>query len=212
MAKATLINLDRITDGNPAVASDMKANLQSLRDAVNAIDSEQIAANAVTTGKIASGAVTSDKIASGAATADKLATDAAETAKIKDLAVTTAKLAANAVTAAKTIGLAAAARGQYTGNGGSGDNAVTGLGFTPDFIFINRVNNYDTTAGFKDQAAGSPLKGPLINLNGSGATGASHTNAMQYDSGGFTIPSGKGSSEFNGSGITYSWIAIKITT
>jgi len=129
-----------------------------------AVTTNKLGALAVTAAKLASNAVETAKIKDANVTAAKLAADAVETAKIKDANVTAAKLAADLVNALASgipdgtdeflFGVAGgsgvkkaaaltmkgyfskAKAGTFAKPGGTGNSAVTGVGFTPKAIFI----------------------------------------------------------------------------
>ena len=129
-----------------------------------AVTTNKLGALAVTAAKLAADAVETAKIKDANVTAAKLAADAVETAKIKDANVTAAKLAADLVNALASgipdgtdeflFGVAGgsgvkkaaaltmkgyfskAKAGTFAKPGGTGNSAVTGVGFTPKAIFI----------------------------------------------------------------------------
>jgi hypothetical protein len=126
---ASQIDPTKPVDGIPALKSDLRDNLQTAKDEIEALQSGKadlghqhvlvdvtdagalaglnqvgtgaIADGAVTTAKIASGAVIESKIADTAITANKIATGAITESKIADAAITPDKIAGGAVTESK---------------------------------------------------------------------------------------------------------------
>jgi hypothetical protein len=124
---ASAIDPTKPVDGIPAVKSDLRDNLQTAKDEIEALQSGKadlghqhvlvdvtdagalaglhqvgtgaIADGAVTTAKIASGAVSESKIADAAITQTKIAVGAVTESKIADAAITQTKIAAGAITA-----------------------------------------------------------------------------------------------------------------
>ena len=79
----------------------------------------------------------------------------------------------------------------YTGNGtaiGSGGNAITGVGFQPDWLWIKNRSN-TTVHHLQDVVRGS-TKALYSNLTN--AEGTSAENVNSFDSDGFTVGSGTG--------------------
>jgi hypothetical protein len=123
---ASAIDATKPVDGIPALKSDLRDNLQTAKDEIEALQSGKadlghqhvlvdvtdagalaglnqvgtgaIADGAVTTAKIASGAVIESKIADTAITANKIATGAITESKIADAAITQSKIAVGAIT------------------------------------------------------------------------------------------------------------------
>jgi hypothetical protein len=213
MPLATLINIDRIAGGSPAVATDMVANLQSLRDACNGIDAEQINASAITTGKLAASSVITAKIADGALSSDaagrakmaslfvtaaKLAADACETAKIKDEAVTVNKIAPSS--------LVQLATGSYTGNGSATGPSITGVGFTPTAVFILQVSSNKSYFGFTGDGSTALYFGARSLWDNGGGVNA---DFALVNSDGFDIKLATGP---NNNTTTYYYIAFGLNT
>ena len=123
-------------DGAPAIKADLRANLQSARDEIEALqtgktdvghqhvladvtDSGALAGkDMVQSADIAAAAITTDKLATAAVGVNQIAAAAVTTAKLADAAVTSDKLAAASVTVGK-VGSAAVGTAELA------DDAVT---------------------------------------------------------------------------------------
>jgi hypothetical protein len=131
---ASQIDPTKPIDGVPAIKADLRSNLQSAKDEIEALQSgkanlghqhgladitdpgalaskNSVAAgdiddSAVTTAKIAGAAVTDSKIADAAVTQSKIAGAAVIESKIADAAITQSKIASGAVTESKIAGAA----------------------------------------------------------------------------------------------------------
>lgn len=112
---------------------------------------------------------------------------------IKDGEVTFAKLTLTSSAIAKVKFVT------YTGNGTS-SLAVTGAGFAPDFFQIVHATNDSVITGFRAQATGSPLVGPMHGSAGTGTTSGFAT-AAQWDADGITIKTSN--SLVNANGVQY---------
>lgn len=189
-------------------------------DEMKVVDVNQLADGLLTTAKIADGAVTTDKIADGAVGTAEIADGAVGTTEIADNAVGagqiadgavgTTQLASAGVTEANIAsGLLAACRiGAYTGNGNaSPGKAITGLGFKPDFVLIQKIVTNNICIGVN--AASNP--GRLSDASqGSSNANSDFTSGISYDTDGFTILTA--SDAVNGNSAFYCWIAIKANT
>ena len=209
MGFATLINLGRITKGGPAVATDMLANLTSLRDAANNVASEQILSNAITAGKINAGAVTTPKIANGALSADatgraKMAAGFVNQSLIEALAVGTAQIANEAVTVDKMgAGLMLQMfAGSYVGNGSTTGPVITGFGFQPKFVISGIAAEDPLYMGFDGDGA---TAGFMNARRSNGGAGISGPDAYEITADGFDI---KHAVTPNISGKTYYFFAL----
>ncbi len=98
MAQVSLISPAGMVAGQPAVASDLTADLAALCDAVNTVQTGQIENLAITEPKIADSAVITRTLANGV-----LSVNTEGRAKMADGFVTTAKLEDGAVTEAKVV-------------------------------------------------------------------------------------------------------------
>lgn len=195
----------------PADGVALLGDLTALETRINAVTAEQIAAGAVVQSKIAANAVITGKLADGVLSADssgraKMADAFITTAKLGALSVDTAALADGAVTLPKIATGSTILQlkvGTFAGNS-STTNAITGVGFQPDIIFVqNQSNPQFVSLGLKALASGSPVKGPfgVIQIGNLGAA------TIQYDADGFTVLTAD--SHVNGSGITYGYVCIK---
>ena len=212
MGLATLINLNRLTADQFAIASDMLANLTALRDSVNSIDAAQINANAVTTSAIAALAVT----------AGKLANNAVGTDNITDLNVTTAKLEANVLTA-DTAGRGKMADGfltalklaagsgimqisdvdSYVGDSSAPYPVVTGVGFQPKMLLTWRADVH----GLGFYVNSGAVDGGFITQGGT-RFASSYDGYYTMDPDGFTVLKNTGTF-FNDNTITHYFQAIR---
>tara|TARA_R100000654_G_scaffold2011_1_gene7273 strand:- start:78 stop:1136 length:1059 start_codon:yes stop_codon:yes gene_type:complete len=90
----------------------------------------------------------------------------------------------------------------YTGTG-SGNKAVTGVGFQPDWIWTkNRVdayghNIYDAVRGV----------GKYLTTNGNNAESAAATSLVSFDSDGFTVGTGDNVQYSSNNGVSWNWKA-----
>ena len=93
--------------------------------------------------------------------------------------------------------------GSYTGNG-SANNAITGLGFQPDWLMIKNT----TDAGNDWQIYDSVRSvGQVLLANSDSAEANNSSNFGQFDSDGFTVQSNNDGN--NKSGSTYIYMAFK---
>ena len=89
----------------------------------------------------------------------------------------------------------------YTGNGGT--NAVTGLGFQPDFVWLKRRDSsashqlYDSNRG----------TGKLLSVNNADAEQTVSTGLNSFDSDGFTLGSAGGANVSSGTFVAWCWRA-----
>lgn len=219
MALAVLTGLGEIVgDGSHyIVASDMLSNLTSLRDAANLIDTAQFNGRVVGSTEIKLGNIVTNLLASGV-----LSADTTGRGKMADGFLTTAKLEDDCLSADATgrskmedgyltwdkvatgSGLGDIKIGTYTGNGGSGDNAVTvATGHATDIWIASYAGNGNTF--FAYPGLSSPAE---VTLSGAAAYAA----AIQQDANGFTILNGKGgpANQFNVTGATYRYISIAL--
>ena len=88
----------------------------------------------------------------------------------------------------------------YSGTGSS--NAITGMGFQPDYVMIKEADGIDSWEVY-DSVRGADK---VLYPNGSNAEGTG-SNFTSFDSGGFTVSS---ATSVNESGKTYIYIAFKI--
>jgi hypothetical protein len=130
------IDPTRPIDGAPAIKADLRANLQSAKDEIEALQTgktdfghQHVLADVTDSGALASkNIVQSDDIATAAITTEKLAAAAVGGTELADAVVTTLKLADGAITSEKlaaasvTVGKIAAAA---VGTAELADNAVT---------------------------------------------------------------------------------------
>ena len=94
----------------------------------------------------------------------------------------------------------------YTGNGtaiGSGGNAITGVGFQPDWVWIK--NRSGTTAHHLQDVVRGPTKAVYSNLTN--AEGTSTENVNSFDSDGFTVGSGTGVNTNANNFASWNWLA-----
>jgi hypothetical protein len=201
-------------------------------DAINYYDSGWVACTAaptdgsVTTAKVVDLNITTAKLAAQAVTEAKIHTSVAgagitggngtplavvvddstieisgDTVQVKDGGITLAKLA-TAVRGRTYIG-------SYTGNGGSGANATTGVGFQPKALLIWHVAT-ELVHFCLDHTSGSANH--VVAFNNT-SLNTERQNAITMDSDGFTIANGKGdaglTNKFNDSGETYWFLAIE---
>jgi hypothetical protein len=125
------------TDGVPPSKADLRANLQSAKDEIEALQTGKLSSpvgtsdisdGAITTAKIVDGAITTAKIADAAVATAKIATGAVGASQLADSAVTTAKIATGAVGASQLADTAVATAKIATGAVGASqlaDSAVT---------------------------------------------------------------------------------------
>lgn len=223
MALAVLTGLDQIVgDGTHyIVASDMLANLTSLRDAANLIDTAQFNGRVVGSTEIKLGNIVTNLLATGVLSADttgraKMADGFLTTAKLADGVLSAdstglAKMADGFLTFVKTAvgsGMAEVKTGTYSGNGGSGDNdVVVATGHETDLLIMAH-----STLGRVYLAM--PIisdPGDVWFLWGDGpAIPAAMAAAIQQNSDGFTILSGKGASYMNVNATTFNYISIAL--
>ena len=98
----------------------------------------------------------------------------------------------------------------YTGNGtaiGSGGNAITGVGFQPDWVWIK--NRSGTTAHHLQDVVRGPTKAVYSNLTN--AEGTSTENVNSFDSDGFTVGSGTGVNTNANNFASWNWLAANGT-
>ena len=98
----------------------------------------------------------------------------------------------------------------YTGNGtaiGSGGNAITGVGFQPDWVWIK--NRSDTTAHHLQDVVRGSTKAVYSNLTN--AEGTSTENVNSFDSDGFTVGSGTGVNTNADNFASWNWLAANGT-
>ena len=98
----------------------------------------------------------------------------------------------------------------YTGNGtaiGSGGNAITGVGFQPDWVWIK--NRSGTTAHHLQDVVRGSTKAVYSNLTN--AEGTSAENVNSFDSDGFTVGSGTGVNTNANNFASWNWLAANGT-
>jgi len=95
--------------------------------------------------------------------------------------------------------------GTYTGNG-SANNAITGLGFKPDWLMIKNSTDAGNDWQIYDSAR---TEGYVLLANSSNAVADNSSNFGQFDSDGFTVQSNNDGN--NKSGSTYLYMAFKMT-
>ena len=90
----------------------------------------------------------------------------------------------------------------YTGNGGSPDNAVTGLGFKPDLVWGKAISTSQTGI-LQDTSRGQSL---LFSSNGNAQQTSNGPFMASYDADGFTLDgSGSNPNDNNVSYIAWCW-------
>jgi len=90
----------------------------------------------------------------------------------------------------------------YTGTG-SGNNAVTGLGFAPDWVWTkNRASNY--SHNLYDSVRGT---GKYLVSDGTAAESSSATSIVSFDSDGFTVGTGDNVQYESANGVSWNWAA-----
>lgn len=103
-----------------------------------------------------------------------------------------------------TVGGAEIATGTYTGNG-SATQAITGVGFQPDVVFVHQTNTGGTRAwGSNAYSAGNAFfpAGAYSGMR------ADHITALDAD--GFTVGDGTGTAnQLNINAATYAFVAWK---
>jgi len=89
----------------------------------------------------------------------------------------------------------------YTGNGNATAQAITGVGFQPDFVWLKaRSQAYENILSDAVRGAGKILYSSASNAE------ATVANFVSFDSDGFTVNANGGASSFNANGVTYaSW-------
>ena len=93
--------------------------------------------------------------------------------------------------------------GNYTGNG-SANNAITGVGFQPDWVMLKNVTDGSTGWQIFDSAR---TNGYVINANANSAESDDSAYWGQFDSDGFTVQQDNTTNNKNGS--TYLYMAFK---
>jgi hypothetical protein len=98
----------------------------------------------------------------------------------------------------------------YTGNGDATAQAITGVGFKPDFVWLKgRSGSYEHILSDSVRGAGKILYTSLTNAE------ATVANFVSFDTDGFTVNANGGASSFNANGSTYvawNWKANQGTT